>query len=80
MERKVTIYRDGARIRLHNKSVSFIETENNIMIKFLFADTNADIPACSHRCYKGKVRETVVNMTKEAFEALLFSYLEYKKH
>lgn len=81
MEKKKTLiqYSDGATVRLHNKRISFAQTEEKIMIKFDFADENANNPACFHKCFKGKVRHTFLQMSNEAMESLVYAYVDYKK-
>lgn len=79
MRQKIDIYTDGATVRLRNKRISFQEADNKTSIKFEFADSEADKPACFHRCIKGKVRETKIQISIEAMEALVFSYLKYKQ-
>lgn len=75
----LTNYADGATIRLHNKRISFKETDKKTMIRFDFADDEADKPACGHKCHKGKVRETFIQMSNEAMEALVYAYMNYKR-
>jgi hypothetical protein len=80
MKNKLTIHKDGATIRLHNKRISLKEVDGTIMVKFQFADENAEKSACYHKCYKGKIRETFIKMSDEVIEALLFAYVNYKRH
>lgn len=72
-------YSDGATVRLHNKRISFKQTEEKTMILFDFADVNAETPACLHKCLKGKIRQTFIQMSNEAMESLIYSYIDYKK-
>ena len=55
-----------------------MQKEDSTLIKFEFADNDAHKPACSHKCHKGKVRETFIKMSNEAMEVLVYSYLRYK--
>ena len=75
----VVYYKDGAVVRLHNRRISFKEINKKIIIKFDFADTEAEKPACSHICYKGKIRETFLALNTEAMKALVFAFINYKK-
>lgn len=80
MKNNITQYKDGATVRLHNKRISFKETDEKTMISFQFADTNEpEKPACGHECHKGKVRDTFIQMSNEAMEALVFAYMNYKR-
>lgn len=71
---------NGVSVKLHNKRITIIQTDQKVMISFLFADKNPDKPACYHKCIKGKVRETAVFMTTEAMDALAIAYLKHKQH
>jgi len=67
MKREINTYKDGATVRLHNKRISFKETDTKTMISFQFAgDVEPDKPACGHKCHKGKVRDTFIQMSNEA--------------
>jgi hypothetical protein len=72
-------YADGGTIRLHNKRISFKETDKKTMIRFDFADAEADKPACGHKCHRGKIRETQIQMSIEAMESLVYAYINYKR-
>ena len=72
------IFPEGGIIRMKNKRISFKVTEGKTMINFQMVDTDADVPACSHKCIRGKVRETFVQMSNEAMDALVFSYMKHK--
>lgn len=76
---KITTYIDGASARMHNKRVSFVEKEDKITIGFQFADKDAEKPACLHTCDKGKIRNTYIKLSKDAMEALIHAYYQYKK-
>ena len=76
---KITLYNDGAVARLHNKKIAFKEADGKVMINFRFADKDANIPACQHICYRGKVRETFIQMSKDAMETLVMAYLEQQR-
>lgn len=80
MKRQINTYLDGATVRLHNKRISFKVTDKKTMISFQFADADdPNKPACSHKCHKGKVRDTFIQMSNEAMEALVFAYINYKR-
>jgi hypothetical protein len=80
MKREINMYTDGATVRLHNKRISFKETDKKTMISFQFAgDVEPDKPACGHKCHKGKVRDTFIQMSNEAMEALVYAYINYKR-
>ena len=80
MKREIKEYKDGATVRLHNKRISFKETDTKTMISFQFAgDEEPDKPACGHKCHKGKVRDTFIQMSNEAMEALVYAYINYKR-
>ena len=73
------VFADGATARINNKRIAFAEKDGNTMIKFHFADADAEKPACYHKCHKGKVRETFVKMSNEAMELLVYSWMQYKR-
>jgi len=77
-ETSATIYANGAVIRLHNRRMAFGESDGITELKFVFADSTPDIPACAHFCIRGKVRETYIKMSTEAMEALVSAYVRYK--
>lgn len=80
MIKQIVTYRDGATVRLHNKRISFKETDEKTMISFQFAgDLEPNNPACVHKCHKGKLRDTFIQMSNEAMEALVCSYINYKR-
>lgn len=76
---KLTTYLDGASYRMHNKRITFKQENGVTMIRFKFADKEAYKPACSHKCHKGKVRETFLKLSNEAMDKLVFAYLQFKK-
>jgi hypothetical protein len=73
-------YLNGASVRVHNKKINVHEVDGKVMIQFLFADENAETPACGHKCHRGKVRETFVQMSTEAMELLVHAYLTQKRY
>jgi hypothetical protein len=73
------IFLDGAQMRLHNRKIGFVEKDDNILINFKFADTEADKPACKHICHRGKVRETHLQLSVEAMETLMMGYIRYRQ-
>lgn len=75
----IKFYSNGATIRMHNKRISFKQDEKSIVIGFSFAEENANTPACLHVCHRGKVRETSIKMSNEAMEALVLSFIQFKK-
>lgn len=79
-QKKLTIkfYPDGAVIRMHNKRVSFKIEKGNTTIGFQFADADANKPACYHICHKGKVRHTILKISDEGMDALVYAYLKRK--
>jgi len=79
MKREINIWKNGATIRLRNKRISFEETDEKTMILFEFADAEADKPACFHKCHRGKIRETQIQMSVEAMESLVHAYMNYKR-
>jgi hypothetical protein len=80
MKRGINTYLDGATVRLPNKRISFKETDKKTMISFQFAgDEEPDKPACGHKCHRGKVRDTFIQMSNEAMEALMIAYINYKR-
>jgi hypothetical protein len=79
MKKGITIYKDGAVIRLHNKRISFKEEDGKTKINFWIAgDSEPDKPACAHKCHKGKVRETGITLSDEGMQCLVYAYLNYK--
>ena len=80
MKDKLTIYKDGAIVRKHNKKYGFsMDSKGSLNFMFLRVIKNAEKPACSHHCHRNKVRDTRFRMTKEAFEDLMYAYIEYLK-
>lgn len=75
----LTYYNDGATIRVHNKRISFKQDDEKIMIRFDFADSNAQTPACNHTCHRNKVRQTYVQMSNNAFDTFVIAYMNHKK-
>ena len=75
----LTAFKNGASTRLHNKRISFKQDESSTVIAFQFADEDAEKPACGHTCHRGKVRHTVVKMSNDAMDALVNSYIHYKR-
>lgn len=78
-KRKVDVYLNGARIRVHNKRIVFEEVDNKVMIQFNFADENAETPACGHKCHRGKIRETFIQMSTEVMDLLVHTYISKKR-
>lgn len=74
---KLNVYPNGATVRMHNRKISLIGNDDKIMIQFLFADENPNKPACSHKCHKGKVRETFIQLNIESMDALVNAYMQY---
>jgi hypothetical protein len=72
-----TIYTNGATVRLKNKRIDFTENEDSILCTFLFADSEPNKPAASHYCLRGKVRVTRINLSKQAMNKLVESYLKF---
>jgi hypothetical protein len=79
-ENKITLFNNGVQTRLHNRKITLIQKEDDFILEFLFADEQANEPACEHSCLKGKVRMTKIKLSNEALEAMLFSYMEFKKN
>lgn len=78
---KLTIHPNGAQVKLHNRRIIMAEHEDDFELEFLSAGVpNPELPAAVHRCLKGKARSTSVSLTKEAMEAMVYAYLEYKRH
>lgn len=78
-KRTVSIYQDGAVVRLNNKRITFVEKDGKIAIQFKFATTNAEKPASAQVCHRGKVRETLIKLSDEAMDGLMYAYQEYKR-
>ena len=84
MAKSITIYKDGAEAKLHNRKIYFVENkeEKSFLIGFKNAQIPAediDKPTCSYKVLKGKVGETVIKLSEEAIEELLNLYVEYQK-
>lgn len=77
---ELSIYKDAVVARKHNKRISIVKSgDDEFLINSLFADKDADKPACIHACYRGRVRETTVKVTAEFLDSLVTMWTLYKK-
>jgi hypothetical protein len=78
---KISLSKDGAVARLHNKRISFMAVGDSILIVFQYADKEHDpnTPACAHKCHKGKIRETFVKISEDAMKSLVVAYISWRK-
>lgn len=78
-QKDLIVYNNGASMRGHNKRIIIEHSdENTICINFMFADTEAEKPACRHLSHKRKIRQTDIKMSVEAMEMIVVGYLAYK--
>lgn len=74
---KTTIFKDGARVRLHNKRLSLKDFGDRIVIKLDMIDKDAKEPACIHECDKNILRHTIIGISHESMKELSEAYLIY---
>ena len=78
-ELQLTRHPDGAVVRFYNKKIILKKEKEKILIAFLFADEDAETPACSHKCHRGRVRETFLKLSSDAMEALIMAYIDLSR-
>lgn len=79
---KLKNYSNGASVKLPNRRVTVTENDKHeFYIQFKHADKNEDPnkPACEHICFKNKVRQTTVKVSEEGLEAIVITFMEYRK-
>jgi hypothetical protein len=77
-EKTLNTYLNGAEVRSHNRKIGFRKKDKEVVLYFRFADEEPDKPACSHECLKGKVRQTVMKLSEEGMEELVYAWQQYK--
>lgn len=80
---KRIIYKNGAEVKIKNRRIFFEENKDkkSFLIGFRTADIpteKLDIPTCSHKVIRGKVVETVINLSEEGLQELIGLYIQYK--
>jgi len=79
MKIKRELYKNGAIVRIKNKRISFKETGNGVFVCFEFATKeNNDLPTCSCKVIKNRLRITHIKLTHEAMQELAMAYLKYQ--
>lgn len=73
------IFLDGASTRLHNRRVTFTEKNGEFYLDFAMAMKNPEATTTHVKVIKGKVRLTQLKLSEEALQALVKSYLIYKR-
>ena len=78
-KKEINIWKNGATVRMHNKEINFVDVKDKdgIVIQLKYADLDADKPAVSHKCIKGKVRVSEIALSHEAMQSLLIAYNAY---
>lgn len=77
---KITTAANGIQCRLKNKRITVVETEENkFVLQFDFACDDSDKPAVSHTVSKGKIRHSLIALSKEALDAIAFGYVQYQR-
>lgn len=78
--KKVKIYTNGAIVKLHNRRIVFVErADGGYKIEFNSHDKDAHIPAVLHKCDKGLIRRSLMNISEEGLDALFEAYQSYKQ-
>lgn len=74
---QINLYRNGAIIKLENRRVEFEEKKDGFELVFKTMK-NIEKPSCITTTVKGKIKETVIGISKEAMELLFFAYQKYQ--
>jgi hypothetical protein len=84
MKVKIKDYADAVMIKIPNKKIMVVERSNedgnSYFMNFKYFDKDADKPACTHKCHRGKVRETTVKVSEDGMDALIMAYMRYKRN
>lgn len=81
---RVKEYADAVVVKIPNKKIMIVERSdengNSYFMNFRYFDKDADKPACTHKCHRGKVRETTVKLSEDGMDALIMAYMRYKRN
>ena len=76
--KKITLFKNGVKVRAHNRQLGIIKTDEGYLLEFLKVTEDANEPSCSHDVYRNKVRCTQLAISEEGLEDLIKAYTAFK--
>lgn len=80
MKESISIYKNGVCIRRKNKRILFEEKDEVIIIGFMIVDLQGPGTTAIQKTHRGKMRETIIKISKESMDDLAMAYIEYLKN
>ena len=77
MKPQIIVHENATEVKLHNKRVSVIQDDGNMVLQFKIIDKdNPTAKRCGTKIFKNKLALTELGLSKESAQALMYCLVE----